>query len=731
MATTTQTRKTEILEGTVERVTFHSEETGFCVLRVRVKGQRDLMTVTGSIPNVSGGEVIHAEGEWSNHAKHGLQFLSKVLRTLPPTTSEGIIRYLGSGMIHGVGPGFAKRLVDAFGEQVFDVIEKDPDRLLTLSGLGKSRCDRIVEAWAQQKAVRDIMMFLQAHGIGASRAARIYKTYGDHAIEKVRENPYRLSLDIHGIGFKIADQLAQRLGIESGSLIRAQAGVRHVLQTFSDQGHCAAYTEQLIEQSVELLTISEDRIRHAIDIECAEDRLIRETLEGREIVFLAPLRQAEEGVAKHLHRLLQGKYPWPHIDIESAIPWVENQTGLQLSDSQRRAVQLALTSKVLVITGGPGVGKTTVVNSILTLLKSKKLDIKCAAPTGRAAKRLEETVGMPAKTIHRLLEFDPGSFGFRRDEYNPIEADLLVIDESSMIDIRLMHSLVSAISSRTAVLLVGDVDQLPSVGPGSVLNDCIESGVIPTVRLTEIFRQAASSQIIVNAHRINQGKMPVAEEGETDFYFLKCKEPEEIQEKLLKVVSERLPKRFNLDPIRDIQVLTPMNRASLGTKTLNSILQKTLNGAATQGIERYGQRFSPGDKVIQSVNNYDKEVFNGDIGWIKAIDQDLGNVSIEFDGRIIVYEFSELDELYLAYAITIHKSQGSEYPVVVIPFSTQHFTLLERNLLYTAVTRGKRLVVLIAQGQAVGMAVKNATMKQRLTKLRQRLQMLVIEGEKL
>lgn len=718
-----QGEPTEHLSGSVDRVTFHSEESGFCVLRVKVKGHRELITVIGSAASITPGEYIDCLGIWQNDKTHGLQFKAHHLKVVPPTTLEGIEKYLGSGMVKGIGPHFAKVLVKAFKEHVFDIIETEPERLKTLPGIGPKRIAKITGAWSEQKAIREIMVFLQSHGVGTGRAVRIYKTYGDESIEKVSENPYRLALDIHGIGFKTADTIAQKIGIAPDSLIRAQAGVRHVLQEFSGEGHCAAEWNYLVSEASKLLQIDTAILEQAILSEIEAENLVQEEIDGKPCLFLTPLQRAEQGVASSIKRLLTGHPSWGAIQADKAIPWVEQKTGLELSPSQQQAIQLALTSKMLVITGGPGVGKTTLVNSILLILKAKHLNVTLCAPTGRAAKRLSESTGLEAKTIHRLLEFDPKSFGFKRNKDNPLETELLVIDESSMVDIVLMNRLLAAVPDMAGLMIVGDVDQLPSVGPGSVLADIIASEVVPIVRLTEIFRQAATSKIITNAHRINKGQQPVNAEGAelSDFYFIPAKTPEEIHAKLIQVVTERIPKRFNFDPIRDIQVLTPMNRGGLGSHSLNSELQAKLNGSAEPKVSRFGTTFSPGDKVIQTVNNYDKEVFNGDIGRILEIDVEEGELLIEYDGRSVNYEFSELDEVQLAYATSIHKSQGSEYQAVVIPLAMQHYTLLERNLIYTGVTRGKKLVIIIGQPKALAMAVKNRKSNKRLTKLATRI----------
>ncbi len=715
----------ERLSGSIERVTFHSPESGFCVLRVKVRGQRDLVTVVGSAASVTAGEYVDCDGSWVNDRQHGLQFKALALRVVPPSTLEGIEKYLGSGMVKGIGPHFARKLVRAFGERVFDVIEDHPDRLQELDGIGPKRRDRVTKAWAEQKVIREIMVFLQSHGVGTARAVRIFKTYGDAAIEKVRENPYRLALDIHGIGFKTADAIAQRLGIPRDSLIRARAGVRHALQEIAGDGHCAAHRENLVETAIKLLAIPRPVIEQAVAGELTEETLVEEEIDGVPALLLTPLQRAERGVALSIARLQRSPPNWGHIEADAALAWVEGASGLELSGSQRAAVTSAVNAKVTLMTGGPGVGKTTVVNSILRILRAKGASVLLCAPTGRAAKRLSESTGVEAKTVHRLLEFDPQIMGFKRDQYSPLDADLVVVDEVSMVDVALMNQLLRAVPDHAAILLVGDVDQLPSVGPGAVLKDLIDSGMVPTVRLTEIFRQAASSRIIVNAHRINRGLMPerpTGQDSESDFYLIPCDTPALIHERLITVVTERIPRRFGLDPINDIQVLTPMNRGGLGARSLNIELQERLNPDGQPRITRFGWTYAPRDKVMQTVNNYDKEVFNGDIGRIARIEEEEGLVVVDYDGRQVEYETGELDELSLAYATTIHKSQGSEYPAVVIPLSTQHYTLLERNLLYTAVTRGRRLVVLAAENRALGMAVKRTGSVRRLTRLRQRVQ---------
>lgn len=716
----------QLLTGSVERVTFHSKITGFFVARVKVAGHRDLVTVTGSIPTITSGEYIECCGVWINDINHGIQFKTHQVKTIIPTTQEGMEKYLGSGMVKGIGPAFARRLISFFGGAVFDVIERHPERLLELSGIGKKRQQHITAAWFEQKIVREIMVFLRSHGLGTARAVRIYKTYGDEAIRKMCENPYRLALDIHGIGFKTADQIAQNIGIDLHSLIRAQAGVRHVLQKLSGQGHCAEEQKTLIHQTHKLLNIPESIIQEAITTELTAHHLVAQPVKDDIWLFLTPLALAEQGVAGHLKRLAANIPPWGALVLNKVIPWVEKRNSITLSDSQRIALEKTMSSKVSVITGGPGVGKTTVINSILHIMRAKGIRTTLCAPTGRAAKRLSESTGQQATTIHRLLEFNPRLFNCKRNAYNLLDTSLLVIDESSMVDIVLMNKLLRALPDHAALLLVGDVNQLPSVGPGYVLADIINSQQMPVSQLTEIFRQAACSKIITNAHAINAGRVPnVTKKGEAnDFFFITAETPEEIKDKLLNIVLCHLPARFGFNPVRDIQILTPMNRGETGTYSLNNVLQSQLNGDAKLKVTRYGWTFSLGDKVIQVINNYDKNVFNGDIGIISAIDTKEAEACIQFDDKEIHYNFNELDELSLAYATTIHKSQGSEYPCVVIPLSMQSYLMLERNLIYTGVTRGKKMVVIIGQKKALSIAVKTQRSGRRKTWLRERLRIL-------
>ena len=709
----------EVLAGLVERVTFHNSDNGFCVLRAKARGHRDLVTVVGHAAIITAGEWITASGEWVNDHTHGQQFKARFMRTSAPTSIDGIEKYLGSGMIRGIGPVYAKKMVKAFGEKVFDIIEAEPERLREVTGIGLVRAKRITDAWAEQKIIREIMVFLHSNGVGTARAVRIYKTYGVDAVQVMTENPYRLARDIRGIGFKTADAIAMKLGVEKTAMIRIRAGISYALTEAMDDGHCGLPTEELVPLAVELLEISIELVQTALDLELAEGTVIAATVGETACVFLGGLYRAEQVIAERLLRLANGKLPWPYIDPEKALPWVEQKTGLSLAKSQIDAIRLAMISKILVITGGPGVGKTTIVNAILRILDAKGVNLLLCAPTGRAAKRMTEATGFDAKTIHRLLEIDPKAGGFKRNSENPLECDLLVVDETSMVDVMLMQALMKATPDNAALLIIGDIDQLPSVGPGQILADVIASGAVPVVRLTEVFRQAAQSRIITSAHRINQGSIPDLSkpDGDSDFYFVQADDPETAVPRIIELVKTRIPQRFGLDPIRDIQVLCPMNRGGVGARSLNIELQAALNPAGERKVERFGWTFAPSDKVMQIENDYDKEVYNGDIGYIDDVDPDGGEMSVSFDGRAVTYGFGELDTLVPAYAATIHKSQGSEYPAVVIPVLTQHYAMLQRNLLYTGVTRGKRLVVLIGQSKAVAIAVRNVSGRRRWSKL--------------
>jgi exodeoxyribonuclease V alpha subunit len=724
----------DTLAGVIERVTFHNVDTGFTVLRVHAERRRDLVTVVGNLPSATAGEYVEATGAWVQDRDHGLQFKADSLRTTPPHTKLGIEKFLASGLVKGIGKHYARKIVEAFGDRTLAVIDESPSFLREIKGIGPQRLQRIRDSWRQQKAVRGIMVFLQSHGIGTARAVRIYKTYGERAVELVQEDPYRLATDIWGIGFQSADQLAEKLGIDRASPLRARAALKFVLRTLSDEGHCGFPEAGVIERTVALCGIDAAVVAEAVQHQCEQGELVREswnagredqaTLHDAPWLYLKPLFLAEQGVARAVQTLKQGAHPLPAIDVERALAWVENQMGLELAPSQRAAIRQAATQKLLVITGGPGVGKSTIVRGILEIFAAKGLRCGLCAPTGRAAKRLAETTGREARTIHRLLEFDPARGGFGRQRDRPLEIDLLIVDEASMVDVVLMNQLLRAVPATACVVLVGDVDQLPSVGPGTVLADLIASGVAPVARLTEIFRQAGHSGIVRAAHAVHNGELPQSASGDQlgDFYIVLADAPATILERIVTLVRERIPGRFGLDPLRDVQVLTPMNRTELGARNLNARLQETLNPPANGAeVERYGSTFRVGDKVMQTVNNYDKDVFNGDIGCIAKIDTDEQDVTVTMDGREVVYDFGELDELMLAFATTIHKAQGAEYPAVVIPLHTQHFVMLQRNLLYTAITRGRKLVVIVGNAKALQLAVQRQDTAQRCTGLRWRL----------
>ena len=719
------------LQGQIERITYTNEENGFTIAKVKVYGQRDLVAVVGNLMSPTPGEILKMRGEWTNHPKYGEQFKIVHYKTAVPASVYGIQKYLGSGLIKGIGPVMAKRIVKKFGKETLDVIEEEIQKLVEVDGIGKKRIEMIKNAWEEQKEIREVMLFLQSHGVSSGYATKIFKQYGNQSIEVVKENPYRLATDIFGIGFVTADNIAEKLGFSKDSEIRAEAGILYVLHQLSEEGHVYYPYEPLLEKCQEILQVDKEVIVKALGTIAVQKRIIigdlnkniEEFRENNKAVYLAKFHVCETSIAARLKALLKARKSIRKIDAEKAIEWVQKQLSMEPADKQVEAIKCAVNNKVMVITGGPGTGKTTIINAILTIFSKLKIQILLAAPTGRAAKRMSETTGHEAKTIHRMLEYSIGKGGFQKNDENPLDCDLLIVDEASMIDTILMHHLLKAIPPEATFILVGDVNQLPSVGAGNVLKDIISSGSVPVVELNEIFRQAKESLIIVNAHKINNGVLPSfrpSRDKLDDFYFIEREDPEEVLKIILELTKERIPTKFGFDPVDDIQVITPMHRGTVGAGNLNIELQKVLN-PVEDGVVRGNRNFRINDKVMQIKNNYDKEVFNGDIGRIKRIDLENQEVIICFDGRDIPYDYTDLDEVVLAYAVSVHKSQGSEYPAVVIPILTQHYILLQRNLIYTGVTRGRKLVIIVGTRKALAIGVKNDKTRKRYTYLRHRL----------
>lgn len=697
----------------VERITFQNQENGYSIMKVKVKGYNDLVTIVGSLLDVPVGSVLLCDGDWKVDKRYGNQFVVETWQEVMPATIYGIEKYLGSGLVKGIGPKFAHLIVEKFGTETIDIIETDIVRLYEVVGIGKKRVEKIRDSWEKQKDIKDVMLFLQGYGVSTAYAAKIYRQYGKESIETVKANPYKLADDIWGIGFKTADGIANKMGYEKNDLRRCKSGLNYTLNQLSDEGHVYAVEEQLVEAAKKLLEADEEPIRQAMSEMLANDELKQE----KDAIYLPPFYFSEVGTARKILGLLSHSETRKNVPLN--IDAIQKSSGIVYDDVQIAAIKQAVDAKVMVLTGGPGTGKTTTTQGIIAAFKTMGLRILLAAPTGRAAKRMSEATGMEAKTIHRLLEYNPAD-GYKRNDENPLEGDALIVDECSMVDIMLMYNLMKAIPTDMRLVLVGDIDQLPSVGAGNVLRDIIDSERVPVIRLTRIFRQAQTSRIVMNAHAINKGNFPDISNGiDTDFFFIKMEDPEKVASQIVNLVQNRLPKAYN-QPLSNIQVLTPMQRGVVGAANLNTILQNALNNS-TQSLSRSGYVFKKGDRVMQIRNNYDKDVFNGDIGVVASINQEDRTLAVDFDSHIVEYEISELDELTLAYATTIHKSQGSEYPIVVMPVMMNHYVMLQRNLIYTGITRSKKVCVLIGQVKALAYAVHHQTVTDRNTLLKERI----------
>lgn len=715
----------EQILGVIDKITFQNSETGFTVAQILLRGSTQPTCIVGMMPGLQPGETVRCLGEWKTHLVYGRQFDVKEYKTEMPADIVGIKKYLGSGLIKGIRSTYAARIVEKFGIDTFNIIDQAPERLGEIPGFGPKRIERVKSCWTEQKSIRDVMVFLQGVGVSPAFAQKVFKAYGPQSIAKVKENPYALTKDVSGIGFKTADILAQKMGILKEAPQRIEAGIEFVLSELSSDGHVCYPVAEFLQCAKEILELEADLIKGHLSVLKERDRIaLKPMVNERELVdfiWLKPLYACETGIAKEIKRLIRHACGLRQIDIPKALDWSQNLLKIKLADNQKKAVAISMTEKVNIITGGPGTGKSTITKAILAISDKLTKKIFLAAPTGRAAKRMTEITGHKASTIHSLLEYDFHKRGFKRNRENPLDCDLIIIDEASMIDTPLMYNLLKAIPSYARVIFVGDINQLPSVGPGNVLNDIIESKCVVVTMLNEIFRQAAGSRIITNAHRINQGVFPdISNHSDSDFYFIEAQDPEEVLKNIIGLILHRLPQKYGFDPLKDIQVLAPMKRGIIGIENLNAALQNSLN-RQEKAIVRVGQRFQEGDKVMQLRNDYQREVYNGDIGYIKDIDYEEQVVIVQVDEKEVIYEVSHLDDLALAYAVSIHKYQGSECPCVIMPIHTTHFKLLHRNLFYTGITRGKQLVILVGTKKAIAIAVQNDEVKKRYTGLKQAL----------
>lgn len=715
----------ETLVGYIERITFQNPENGYTIAQLKTSKLKDLVCIVGVLPSVIPGVTVRCIGEWKNHLVHGKQFIINQYQIEAPADILGIKKYLGSGLVKGIGPKYADRIVEEFGIETLNVIDQSPEQLLQIAGLGKKRVEKIKSCWNEQKSIREVMIFLQSYGVSPSYAQKIFKNYGSQSVRKVQQNPYVLAREIHGIGFKTADAIAKKMGISHDSPQRIDAGIEYVLSELSGNGHVCYPLEELLKESSEKLEASLDHLRERIRFLKEEQRIETVDLfdhqQVQTFIWSMPLFIAEVGIAKEVKRLLNSTSLLRPVDIPKALNWVQTKLCIELAENQKQAVESCLHQKLHIITGGPGTGKSTITNAILSITDKLTQKIILMAPTGRAAKRMSEITHKKASTIHSILEYDFKKGGFKRNRENPLDCDLVIIDEASMIDTFLMFSLLKALPNHCRVIFVGDIHQLPSVGPGNVLRDMISSQTISVTLLNQIYRQAAGSRIITNAHKINSGAFPdINNHSDSDFFFIEAETPEEVLKNIIALVAQRLPQKYSYNPLFDIQVLTPMRKGIIGAENLNTVLQETLN-KNTAPLFRSGKKMLVGDKVMQIRNNYQKEVYNGEVGVIKDIDLMEEQILIQVDEREIVYEFSDLDDIVLAYAISVHKFQGSQCPCIIIPIHTTHYMLLYRNLLYTAVTRGQKHVILVGSKKAISLAVKNDEVKKRYTGLYQAL----------